>query len=124
MELKPRKRTESIWFWIWIWSPLDSGAQSKSDSPLDSDPGVQSKSGSSLDSGSGPRARSDSGLDSGSWLARALGLVQFLALRRAKSRREVPKVRLGISTPIRCTLVYQGAPLMCQGSPWCTKVRP
>jgi hypothetical protein len=54
----------------------------------------------------------------------AAPVVQFLALRRAQSRSEVPKARLGIFTPIRCTLVYQGTPLMCQGAPWCTKVRP
>jgi hypothetical protein len=29
-----------------------------------------------------------------------------------------PKVRLGISIPIRCALVCQGAPLICQGAPW------
>jgi hypothetical protein len=51
-------------------------------------------------------------------------VVQFLVLRRAQSWREVPKVRLGISTPIRCTLVYQGAPLMCQGASWNFKTRP
>jgi hypothetical protein len=66
-------------------------------------------------------------------------VVRFLAFRRAQSRSEVPKVRLGISTTIRCTLVYQGAPLMyvtrcalvyqgaplmCQGAPWKFKTRP
>jgi hypothetical protein len=47
----------------------------------------------------------------------AAPVAQFLALKRAQSRREVPKVRLGISTPI-CQvhlLVYQGVPLMYQG---------
>jgi hypothetical protein len=63
-----RQRTESIWFWIWIWSPLDSGVQSKSDSPLDSDSWVQIKSDSSLDSDSWVQSKSDSSLDSDSWV--------------------------------------------------------
>jgi hypothetical protein len=51
-------------------------------------------------------------------------VVQFLALRRAQSRRVASKGHLGISSPIRCTLMYQGAPLMCQGAPWKFKTRP
>jgi hypothetical protein len=62
----PRERTESIWFWIWIWSPLDSGVQSKSDSPLDSDSRAQSKPDSPLDSDSRVQSKSDSPLDSDS----------------------------------------------------------